>query len=444
MSSSDKLSFEDTKRLLDHACTASPGMTAAKIADFLGEPPSRISEGRNKGWRLKISDANKLVEKYGQPKGKPGLFVRAEERESIKSFIEHESSTSKSRHLKRIWSLYHSITFLNSLADEVMMVDDEFFPTYEAFAEDGDELLNMDERDAVRKARAQKKKISAEFRKEKLNKLFTMMETPEFFQWLSATRLYLDKLRDTYDDPQMIFNKLSNAGYYGINEIHNIAPDGDHNHLSKEGSLKQLQKEHGLKFFPPIEMSLFLFGTLEQHFREYEEPSTKKTLISQADEALMELREYVITGEKIWTQKDKFTIPKLGETAITGIFFPDDNNRPDWTYPLLHDNLSLRSPDEKNLTSLSVDRWTTYEISLFLKENCDYALMLSLGSYEQSYTDVIHTPERFIVIPDISGLQLFDELDEMREWLNLPELPLDEMKTDIAKYGGYVPGAVVI
>lgn len=57
---------------------------------------------------------------------------------------------------------------------------------------------------------------------------------------------------------------------------------------------------------------------------------------------------------------------------------------------------------------------------------------------------MIHAPERFIVIPDIPGLQLFKDLDGMRKWLNLPELPLDKMKMDIAKHGGYVPGAIVI
>ena len=446
MSSSDKLSFEDTKRLLDHACSASQNTNAAKVADFLNEPASRISEGRSKGWRLKVCDANKLIEKYGQPKGKPGLFVRAEERGSIKSFLEHESSTSKSRHLKRIWSLYHSIQFRNSLADKIMMVDDQLLPTYEVFSEDGDELLNMDDRYTVRKARAHKRDTSAEFRKEKLDKLCAMMKTPEFSQWLSAARLYLDKLRGAYDDSEKIYFMMGEAGYYCINEINSITLDGDNNHLSSEGSLHKLLEAYGLKRTSSFEMSLFLFGTLEQYLREFEEPSNKKTLIPQADESLMELREYVITGEKIWSQQGKFTIPKLGVAAIAGIFFPDDKNRPDWTYPLLQDNFRLKLPYEKEETSLSVDRWTTYEISLFLKDNCDYALMLSLGNYENvgTYMDVMHDPARWIVIPDISGLQLFDELDEMREWLNLPELPLDEMKTDIAKYGGYVPGAVVI
>ncbi|BBB31497.1 hypothetical protein [Neptunomonas japonica] len=451
MSSSDKLSFEDTKRLLDHACSASPNTNAAKIADFLNEPASRISEGRSKGWRLKVSDANKLIEKYGQPKGKPGLFVRAEERGSIKSFLEHESSTSKSRHLKRVWNLYHSVHFLNSLADKIMMVGDQLWPTYEEFAEDGDELLNMDERDAVRKARAHKRDTSAKFRKEKLDKLFTMMKTPEFSQWLSAAGLYLDKLLDAYDIPvdaygipEIIFRRMGATGYYGINDIHNITPDGDNNHLSSEGTLNQLLEEHGLKSLPFLEVNLFLFGTLEQYFREFEEPATKATLISQTDEVLIELREYVITGKEIWSQESKFTIPRLGEAAIGSIFSVDGKSRANWISSLHQNDIGLSSLSKKDVTSLFVDHWTTYKVSLFLKDNCDYALMLSLGSYESSFSDVLHDPERFIVIPDISGMCLFDELDELREWLDLPALPMDEMKTNIAEYGGYVPGAIVI
>lgn len=447
MPRSDKLSLEDTKRLLDHAVSASSNMTAAKVAEFIQVPPPRISEGRRKEWRLSRHEADTLIAKYGQPRAKPGLFVSAEERDSIKSFIELEPSTSKARHLRRVSSLYHSSQFLNAVVDKIAIIgeDDKALTTYEEFSEEGDELLDWDEQREARRARARKKHFSAEFRKQKLDKLLTAMGTPEFSKWLIEARLYLDKLRGQFENPEEIHSRMGRTGYYCINEIQSLTPNGDNGHLSSEGSLHKLLEEYGLK--PSLyfnEMDLFLFGTLDQYFRNLEVSISNKSLISEAESTLMEIKDYVITGEKIWSHEGRFTDPKIGEVGIKKIFFPDIKNRPDWTYPLLLSNNRLKSPAEQDENSLSTDRWTTYEISLFLKENCDYALLLSLGSYENRYSDVIHAPERFIIIPDIPGLQLFKELDEMRKWLTLPELPLNDIKKDIAKHGGYVPGAIVI
>ncbi|MDO6513582.1 hypothetical protein [Neptuniibacter sp. 2_MG-2023] len=447
MPRSDKFSLEDTKRLLDHAVSASSNMTATKVAKFIDVPPPRISEGRRKEWRLSQHEADTLIAEYGQPRAKPGLFVSAEGRDSIKSFIELEPSTSKMRHFKKVSSLHHSSQFLNSVAQKIAIIgeDDKIITAYEEFSEEGDELLNLEEQSKARKARAQKKHSSAEFRKQKLDILLAVMQTPKFSKWLKEARLYFDKLRKQFDDPEKVYFSMGATGYYGINEIQNLTPNGDNEHLSSEGSLHKLLEEYGLK--PSLyfnETSLLLFGTLEQLFRELESSNTNKSLISENENTLMEIKDYVITGEKIWSHEGRFTEPKLGLPGIEEIFFPDIENRPDWTYPLLLSNNRLKSPDEKDENSLSVDRWTTYEISLFLKDNCDYALLLSLGSYENRYNDVIHHPERFIIIPNIPGLQLFKELDEMRKWLTLPELPLNNIKKDIAKHGGYIPGAIVI
>jgi len=447
MPRSQKLSFEDTKRLLDHSCNSSPSMTASNIADFLDVPASRISQGRSKEWRLSHSEANSLIEEYGQPKGKPGLFVHAEERESIMCFIENEPLNSKTRHLKRISDLYCSSKFRNSLADSISMIgeDDQLLSTYEAFTEDGDELLSINERSDARKTRACKKYTSAEFRKEKLNKLFTVMGTPQFAQWLTAARLHLEKLREAHNDPEQIYLMMgSSIGYYSITEIHNISSNGNNNHLSSEGSLYELLEEYGLKLRPLTEMSLFLIGSLEQYFPGNGSISIENKNFSQDKDALGEIKEYVITGNRIWSHEGRFLEPKLGTVGIESIFFPDLRARPDWTYPLLLNEHRLDLSNKKDGTSLSIDRWSTYEISLFLKDNCDYALMLSLGDFESRSTHVVHNPERTIVIPNISGLQLFSELDEMRKWLTLPGLPLDEMKRDIASNGGYIPGAVII
>jgi len=79
-----------------------------------------------------------------------------------------------------------------------------------------------------------------------------------------------------------------------------------------------------------------------------------------------------------------------------------------------------------------------------MNENCDYSLLLSLASDRQVGDEIVHVPERNVVFPVIAASVLFKELEKIRAWLTLPELPLDTIKTDIAKHGGYLSGAIVI
>ncbi|WP_299181941.1 hypothetical protein [uncultured Neptuniibacter sp.] len=439
MSRSEKLSFDDTKRLLDHACGSSPTMTAARVADYLEIPSSRVSEGRRKEWRLSQELSEKLMSRFGQPKAKPGLFVRAEQRDCIESFLELEDATSQKRHFSRVRSLFYSSEFRNELADTIKSIgeDDQLLIPADLFAEDGDENLGLFELGKVRKERARKKFTSKEFRNNKLDRLFSLMRDPLFGEWSQIISDIIKSKIQAGLQPDSIKLYLSATGFYAVNDILNIDPKGNNNHLSTDNSLEKLGREFGLDISGVDKMSLFLIGRLDKHFLEHENLASDKS-------ADLSLREYVISGDLIWSYEGRFTSPKQGSAGLPCIYFPADSDDPAWTPPLLSGFDDYKYGSKNHSMSLCLDAWTTYEVSLFLKENCDYALLISLGSSDEKGSYLGHMAERNIVIPNIAGLSLFKELEQLRKWLGLPELPEDEMKTSIAKFGGYVPGALVI
>jgi len=418
----EKLSNEETKRLLDHACSAAQ-MTAAKVADFLEVPATRISEGRNMAWRLNQTLADKLTEKFGRPRGKPGIFIRAERRKNIQHFLDNEKTLSGYRHFKRVKTFFDSQEFRNKLADALQLSDE------------GPSLL-----ESMEKKRQSK---TAENRKNKLDILFSVMQTPVFARWLSSANVYLSRLCDTYGDLNEICGMMQGSTYYAIDDLHNIDPQGSNENLSTENSLDEILRSHSLNIHQLGAMRLFLVGVLEQCLRG---PASNKHTAENPDN-LTEMHEYVITGKKIWSDTGAFAEPKRGEIGLDNEHFPDIKNGTDWTPLLTGDYSSLFrthfAPGQK-ATPLSVDLWTTYEVTLFMNENCDYSLLLSLASDRQVGDEIVHVPERNVVFPVIAASVLFKELEKIRAWLTLPELPLDTIKTDIAKHGGYLSGAIVI
>jgi|GEM_PF-2427473 len=439
-----KLSFEDTKRLLDHACSAGPKMTAARVADFLEVPASRISEGRSQGWKLNNKQADLLISEYGQPKGRPGRFITAEKRNSLEEFLDNENELSKFRHSSRVLSYFYSKEFRDELADKISHVDESNWREDPDLIFSGDENLNFYEIDDLRRERAKKKYTSKEFRKFKLDLLFSVMDSERFSVWLYNTELFLEKLKAEHSDHNKIYRKIRAVSFYAIDDIPKMHLNDDNEGLSTEGSLDILCEASGIKLYPLSAMSIFLIGSIYRYsLKKGDATFSSKESGSMA--SLVENREYVITGKSIWKKSDYFSEPLVGENGIESKFFTVSMIEEGATFPILGTGDWIGGRYKSNWGKLSLDRWTTYEVSLFLKENCNYAMVLSLGSYDGDYRgEVIHNPERTIVFPNIPGYEIFTEIEKIRNWLGLSELPLNDMKIKIAGSGGYIPGAIVI
>ncbi|AGH80924.1 hypothetical protein PCNPT3_04910 [Psychromonas sp. CNPT3] len=126
-----------------------------------------------------------------------------------------------------------------------------------------------------------------------------------------------------------------------------------------------------------------------------------------------------------------------------------------YRYPKLFD---YDSPFEKfklnNKIEPAPDAWFEVIYEVYLSENMNYHLLihLSFDSVEQSIIDaefndnefIVKPADRVVVIHNINSLDLFRKIEEIRKWIGLPKDNNYILKQQIAKAGGYVPGARVL
>lgn len=103
------------------------------------------------------------------------------------------------------------------------------------------------------------------------------------------------------------------------------------------------------------------------------------------------------------------------------------------------------------------DYWNCARCELYLSENMNYYILIQLSHKpimewapidddslsENKYFGSIEPNDRAIIC-NINSLRLYDCIEEIRKWFGLPSDSLFELKQEIAKAGGYVPGAKVL
>lgn len=87
------------------------------------------------------------------------------------------------------------------------------------------------------------------------------------------------------------------------------------------------------------------------------------------------------------------------------------------------------------------DRWDSAEMRLFLSESMEYHLVIHLIKEAHMY-DI--GGSRSIVVTCIDRIGFLQELELIRKWLGLPHDMYDQVKSEIAKVGGFIPGARVL
>jgi len=104
------------------------------------------------------------------------------------------------------------------------------------------------------------------------------------------------------------------------------------------------------------------------------------------------------------------------------------------------------------------DYWEEARCELYLSENMNYHFLIHLSPTfilehadidEESQSDLayfgdVRPDDRLIVIRNINSLSLYQQIEDVRKWFGLPSDSLLELKQEIAKAGGYVPGARVL
>ncbi|MEW5056213.1 MAG: hypothetical protein AB1Y25_01135 [Cycloclasticus sp.] len=416
-----RVTREGTTRLIKHALASSTQMTSKELAKILSTQEARISEGKRGEWTLEESHASILVDKFGQPRGAPGHYIQAEKNASITSFIEDEPEQSSRRHYETI------INYLNSPKVQDKLVE-KLTHTHNL----GANPITLDNAD--------KEQILSDFKR--------LLLSSTFKQWLKPVNQWMLKAKDEKLNYKEILTRSSSLKHYDIEILDQLpAQQQDGEDYPSESSLSVYAKnEFTLNLDHLSTISLLLIGNAINDFElstiQHElgldtssSFSPKRTNISNRSTT-----DYVITGTIVWEREGEFKKPKTGQAASENLAF----KTPDEQF-IFSPNLLAQNWDLSNPTGWQLDCWTTFKVRLFINESCDYTLTIELGAQKGSpQQSADHYGERQIIIPKVSGLKLFEQLIELRQWLDLGKIPEIEIKTNIAKAGGYIPGTIVL
>jgi hypothetical protein len=424
-----RITKEETKQLIEHALSSSETMNGTKLAKFIGEPDSRISNAKSCEWSMTKEQAILLIEKFGQPRRKPGVFVRCETATSITSFIENEIELSKLRHWEKIIN-YVSSTKTQEKLVEILSKDPTYIPVRDMDGNLIDEPVKQDAK-AI------------------FNKFNIFMESDEFKSWLQSARKWLQRAIDMDLSYDKIRNGLVSLTSYNIDKLDDIpVPIPSRCELPYDASLQVFAKNNGLRLDSGMTaVDLILFGSFYYEInsngiaKDLSLPKSYAFGDKNCNFIASELTNYVITGKVVWQEQGSFTQIKKGQPASNSIAYKVPDEALIFS-PTIHERI-----DSNNIADdWQVDCWTTYLVKLYIHENCDYSLLIELGSEwpRNQHSQSDHLCARQIIIPKIPGLQLFDHLGTLRAWLELEELPEIEIKKNIAKAGGFIPGAIIL
>ncbi|MFL9766915.1 XRE family transcriptional regulator [Vibrio cyclitrophicus] len=117
-------------------------------------------------------------------------------------------------------------------------------------------------------------------------------------------------------------------------------------------------------------------------------------------------------------------------------------------------------PSIRDLPKL--DNWNTIRVEVYLSENMNYHLLIHMShgnlepldlSHESTipegfewcnYDAAVGENDRIAVIKNVNTLDLFKQIEKLRKWQGLEQDNLYELKQNIAKAGGHIPGAYVL
>jgi hypothetical protein len=101
------VSKEESMLLIQHAISAylHEGKKQKELGELLGIDGSRVSEGKIGKWKLSPSQRQIIIDHYGYPRRGKGQYIKAEVYNSVSEFIEDYDESSKKRFKRRMYEL---------------------------------------------------------------------------------------------------------------------------------------------------------------------------------------------------------------------------------------------------------------------------------------------------------------------------------------------------
>jgi hypothetical protein len=427
MTSQVRYTATETEQLLRHALDSTSRLTKGRLATELGVAPARISEGLSGEWKLGGDTREKLIEKYGQPRGKRGRYVEAETSESISDFLQYEHEVSRKRHLETVLVALTAPGFLQELAGHIIKPDREDFSGIPPV-------------------------LTPRQASQTLEKIEQFLMSPEFAEWLEAIRIGHQRLGKSKVSAEHLQDYFRASTFYDIDQVAELTFPIERPEPPSDHGLKDYADRYGLAFQHINGLDLAALGAafLSLQDENYYRAAGLKKPISLAKppsrRALVEIKEFVLTGDRVWQERGRFNSPKIGQPFTeAGVFRLPLKYPHQVLSPTFERQRNLEVPSGGKRVDWNLDYWTTYRVELFLNQDCNYALVIELGTdHGPVIANGLHLTERTILIPKISGRHVLEHLNELRDWLGMDELPEISIKENIALKGGYIPGAEIL
>lgn len=385
----DKITKQDTILWVNHAIARFNGLDKKQkdLAEALGIEETRLSEMKGGKGTISPNLMEKVVDLCGAPKRGKGRFEYAEIYNSLNAFLEKYDSVSTNRFhhrlIKALSRKNYTEKFLNNVFLAPETLNDQCSETRQAFT---------------------------------INLINEVIHSSEFNDICVN---YREALKSP-NDP--------NFGWT------NHSPQNSYSDIFIMKGLIVKEKE--------VFHALYLQWLLIQTYPEHEFPFEKQLAV----EALPDSIPIVITGERILTlSKHSLDNSSLINRHSVGEFGPINN----------HHELLTRYYFENEICT-KPEYWEEVRCDLYLGEAMNYHLLIHLAPVTIGYHDpgdetdtnkweaFVNKEDRVAVIANINPLSLLNDMEELRKWCGLASDNHYELKQNIAKAGGYVPGARVL
>jgi hypothetical protein len=414
------LSHDETKSILIHATAAS---STKEVAELIGTTSSRISEGKDKRWRLPAESEKVLIEAFGPVRAEEGYYFEAEVWNSFEEYKKQSPTVVAKRQLVKIASI---------LNDEVKLC--EF-------------LNSVDLKDTTIVDKV-------ELRQVKLDVINELIYHPTFCKWHKFLKSHShDRHINTNDYLGFLWVHADFLVESSLKEVTRYLRDNRSIKVPDSGSLKEVFTELGISYISsliprdslgPFSSLLYLIGEFTENYQwvsglfKRPLPANKYFVGTQLNYGEpIQNKPIVLTGNVIWNHECQsfkepmfFSALNLLPNVVTEGIKTDP-------YEILRHNSVY-----KNIY-VGPDRYTGASVQLNLTKSMVYHLHFQLG--ELIANEYLNTNNgRSVVIKDIRPDDVFDLIEDFAEYFKLQMIPMIQIKQEIAKNGGFIPGALVL
>ena len=376
---------QESQLLAQHAIAANSaqGNTQKALAVELGIEPSRLSEAKSGSHTLMPHQRDTIIQKFGAPRKAKGQYIKTEIYNSVDGFIKQYETTSKQRLASRLYNIFTRHDYLEMISSHIGTIRELNRPFgQERSAEDIQFILA---------------------------ELDRLTESPEVLKWYKENKNRPDSPLD--DGLIKLEFELENIFRLDISDYR----------VGRE-----------------LDTIIYYLVALKQLL-----PGFKIAKKTNARLELAEEKEVVIVGDLVVDESIRGGSTSINKPAnALGAFA----NTPYLCRTHNSPGANLKN-EIQNCIQSKPDYWSMAELKLYLSESMEYHLWIKLSN-KNAYCNSTNmdgvSPARNMVIKNLDRVTFLKDLELIRKWLGLPEDMNDTLKENIAKIGGYIPGAMVL